>query len=87
MDAGGEAVVDPDVGLIGAADRDPAEEVDALAGREAAALDGDQGRVGRGRPGRPAIACIPVPSSGPAMAPREPRRSLSALRAITSRNR
>ena len=77
---------DPDVGLIGAADRDPAEQVDALAGREPAALDGDQRRVGGGHPAA-GDRVHPGPVLGAGDRRGEPRRSLSALRAITSRNR
>ena len=55
VDAGGVAVVDPDVGVARAADREAAEQVEALALVEAAAALGDQpgvaaaGRRGEGR--------------------------------------
>ena len=47
---GGEPVLDPDVGVGGAADRDAAEQVDALARGEAAAGHGDELGVGGGDP-------------------------------------
>jgi hypothetical protein len=50
VDARREAVGDPHVRLLGAADRDAAEQVDALARGQATALDGDERRVGCGDP-------------------------------------
>ena len=85
MDRGGEAVLDPDVGLGGAADREPAEEVVALVGRQAAAGDATRKasvRRPRGRPGP--TGWKPVASGAGAPVLRSSRR---ALRETQSRNR
>ena len=84
--AGGVAVVDPHVGFGRAADREAADQVEALAGVEAAAALGDQPGIGRARAAaaRPGTWWKPV-ASGAGEAVR--RRSLSALRAIQSRKR
>ena len=84
--AGGITVVDPHVGFGGAADREAADQVEALARLEPAAALGDQpGLSGAARAveGR-ATGWKPVASGAGATVR---RRSFSALRAIQSRKR
>ena len=85
VDAGGIAVVDRHVGFGGAPDREAAEEVEPLARLDAAAAFGDQPGIGaRGAGVEAGAGWNPVASGAGATVP---RRSLSALRAIQSRNR
>ena len=79
MDRRREAVLDPHVGLAGAADRQPAEEVVALARRQTAAPDGDRKPVAAARPPGP-TGRKPVASGAGAVVRRSSRRALRETR-------
>ena len=83
--AGGEAVLDPHVGLAGAADRQTAEQVVALAGIEPATAHHDQHCVGRR--GAPAGAGDRVKAGRLRRGAPVRRSSRRALRETQNRNR